>query len=122
MYYHLQANYGGISCPLPKQLQNMFGEEEEATDELEADNDEIMEIENSYEVEMNWNICRYLPEEGSCQEIFKVIVAGHIQALYSHLLEVQRECEPGQTPVQRRTGSSQTQQVYIKHTHITIAL
>ncbi len=79
----------------------------------EDDDEEDMEIsDNVCEVEMNWNICKYLPEEGSCQEIFKVIIAGHIQALYSHLVEVQKEFEPGNTPIQRRSDPSQTTQVY----------
>lgn len=71
-----------------------------------------------YEVEMNWNICRYLPEEESCQEIFKVVIAGHIQALYAHLLQAQKEVEPGNTPIQRRTGSSQTQVCVPMYIHV----
>ena len=26
----------------------------------------------SWGLQMNWNICKYLPEAGSCQEMFKV--------------------------------------------------
>lgn len=66
---------------------NLFNEvEEQEIVESEAMNEEV---EKGYEVEMNWNIGHYLPEAASCQEIFKVIIAGHIQALYEKLLEVQ---------------------------------
>ncbi len=106
----MQANYSGISCPLPKQLEFMCNEEEMRDSQQPSVDDSVMETdEPMYELETNWNICKYLPEDGSCQEIFKVIIAGHIQALYGHLVEAQREFEPGQTPVQRRAGSSQTQ-------------
>ena len=89
--------------PLPKPLTNLFKEMEgEEVDVMEQDVEET-----GYEVEMNWNMCRYLPEEGSCQEIFKVIIAGHIQALYEHLLEVQRGHDVGTTPVRRDAMLSQ---------------
>ena len=85
--------------------------------------EEVMEIDDrGYEVEMNWNICRYLPVDGSCQEIFKVIIAGHIQALYEHLLS--QQTEPGSTPIQRKTGSSQSQvrdiNYYLLMCHVTV--
>ena len=106
---------------------NLFGEEQleegTASQSNQGEDDEVMEVgEREYEVEMNWNICRYLPEAGSCQEIFKVIIAGHIQALYEHLVEIQKVHEPGSTPIQRRTGSTQTQQVeqcYIQITQLS---
>ena len=92
----------------------MFVEDVDEDESQEVENDEVMETnENAYEVEMNWNICRYLPEEGSCQEIFKVIIAGHIQALYSHLIEVQKEFEPGNTPIQRRSQTQVHTQVHV---------
>ena len=61
------------------------------------------------EVEMNWNICNYLPESGSCQDIFKVMIASHIHALHTHEVEGRSNHTPGSTPIQRRTNSTQSQ-------------
>ena len=63
------------------------------------------------EVEMNWNVCNYLPESGSCQDIFRVMVAGHIHALYSHEVEGRRNHAPGSTPIQRRRANITQSQV-----------
>ena len=52
-------------------------------------------IQGGYEVEMNWNIGHYLPEDASCQEIFKVIIAGHIRAIYEKLQEIQQFHDTG---------------------------
>ena len=50
---------------LPKSLNNLFSEEEV----MEED---VMEEGGRPEVEMNWNICKYLPMAASCQDIFRV--------------------------------------------------
>ena len=63
------------------------------------------------EVEMNWNMCNYLPESGSCQDIFRVMVAGHIHSLYSHEVEGRRNHAPGSTPIQRRHANITQSQV-----------
>ena len=61
----------------------------------------------SVQVEMNWNICKYLPTEASCQDYFQVVIGGHIHELYKHSLEEKRRHTPGNTPVKRHMGNSQ---------------
>ena len=102
----MQSNYGGISFPMSS-VQKFFsdeGEEEEGNNE----DDEVMEVEEEG-IEMKWSLAKYLPEAASCQEIFIVIIAGHIKELYTHLMEQQQSHLSGTTPIRRRTGSSQTQ-------------
>jgi DNA polymerase epsilon subunit 1 len=114
-----QANYGGVRVKLPPSLKALYSEEENsetatATQEevgvASTPNEQEMgslneqEIEEP-EVEMNWNVCNYLPESGSCQDIFRVMVAGHIHALYSHEVEGRRNHAPGSTPIQRRRAN-----------------
>ena len=73
----LQANYGGISVKVPKSLREMFSDERPSQEEEEEEDVEMMEGEEDSrktEVEMNWNICKYLPEAASCQDIFRVRV------------------------------------------------
>ena len=74
----LQANYGGISVKVPKSLREMFSEERPSQEEEEEEEDVEMtegeEDSRKTEVEMNWNICKYLPEAASCQDIFRVRV------------------------------------------------
>ena len=74
----LQANYGGISVKVPKSLREMFSDERPSQEGEEEEEDmEMMEGEEDSrktEVEMNWNICKYLPEAASCQDIFRVRV------------------------------------------------
>ncbi len=110
----LQANYGGISVPLPRSLRG--GDEDDEADDREegaerqddngnhsdqeesapmegegqgggaldetwgdisfhsANSDEIPagRDEDKREVEMNWHISKYLPEESSCRGCFQV--------------------------------------------------
>ena len=70
-----QANYGGMSIPLPKALSHNEGEgegeEEEESEVMEIDQNEG---QRSGGMEMNWNIRQYLPQAGSCQELFNVSV------------------------------------------------
>ena len=65
-----QANYGGMSIPLPESLQ-LLQEGQELGDE----GSEVMEVGGTGEeqrMEMNWNIRQYLPQAGSCQDAFNV--------------------------------------------------
>ena len=101
----LQANYGGIRCSVPPSLRAMFGDGE-APDVEEALTPEGNEKQ---EVEMKWNLAQFLPEAASCQEIFKVVIASHIQVLHSHMVEEWRGHSPGTTPIRRRDGPSQSQ-------------
>ena len=53
----------------------MFSDEGASQEEEEEEEVEMMEDEEDSrktEVEMNWNICKYLPEAASCQDIFRV--------------------------------------------------
>lgn len=47
---------------------------------------------------MNWNLLEYLPEEAGCRESFKVILAGFINAVHTHLSGLDVELVP-QVPV-----------------------
>ena len=119
-----QVNYGGVRVKLPSSLRTMYGEEEnsEATNEEEVGvastpNDQEVGMAptapNEEEVEMNWSVCNFLPEAGSCQDIFRVMVAAHIHALYSHEVEGRRNHAPGSTPIQRRLNTSVQSQVCV---------
>ena len=98
---------------LPASLKAIYGEEENseggAPQEVGVASTPNEEEIGEPEVEMNWNVCTYLPESGSCQDIFRVIVAGHIHALYSHEAEGRRNHAPGSTPIQRRANITQSQ-------------
>lgn len=78
----------------------MFGERESP---------ERLEDEEKLEVEMKWNLAQFLPEAASCQEIFKVVIASHIQALHSHMVDQWQGHSPGTTPIRRRDKASQSQ-------------
>ena len=74
-----QANYGGVSIRLPKSLRSVNreeGEEDGGQEEVEGEGLEVMEVgyedQRSEGMEMNWNIRQYLPQAGSCQDLFNV--------------------------------------------------
>ena len=69
-----QANYGGVSVKLPKSLRELFNEDSEEASEVQelGDGEEGEGDGGRAEVQMNWNICKYLPEAASCQDIFRV--------------------------------------------------
>ena len=71
-----QANYGGVSLALPKSLELLNGGEEGGQEKVEGEGSEVMEVEGEderlEEMEMNWNIRQYLPQAGSCQDLFNV--------------------------------------------------
>ena len=66
------SNYGGIKCQQPKENS------ESNTMELDMDyvDQEADEDEDGPEIEMNWNLAKYLPESGACQKNFNTVVAG----------------------------------------------
>ena len=68
---------------------------EESSDDIT--DDIISDDTESYSLDMSWNMCQYLPSR--CQEIFKVVLGGYLQALYQHVLTRQREHDPGNTPM-----------------------
>ena len=75
------------------------GEEEEGNNE----DDEVMEVEEEG-IEMKWSLAKYLPEAASCQEIFIVIIAGHIKELYSALDGTAAESFIGNNTHQEKNG------------------
>ncbi|EDV21734.1 uncharacterized protein TRIADDRAFT_30078 [Trichoplax adhaerens] len=88
------ANFGGI-----RSKADVF-EFDQNCDESDSISDENNE-ENELRVEMNWNICKYLPTLASCQDFFQIIIAGFVHAMYK------KQCDitPGNTPVKRYVGS-----------------
>ncbi len=70
---------------LPRSLLELYRDPEEAPNE-EENSDEYMDSEGvesegvvdgkGIQLDMNWNICKYLPEAGSCQDWFRVSAAG----------------------------------------------
>jgi DNA polymerase epsilon subunit 1 len=72
------SNYGGIKSKMPA-----AGDEEEREPERQSSEDkgeeadgELDDADDSPEMEMNWNLATYLPEEGACQRNFNTVVAG----------------------------------------------
>eukprot|EP00112_Aurelia_sp_Birch-Aquarium-sp1_P000107 Seg1008.10 transcript_id=Seg1008.10/GoldUCD/mRNA.D3Y31 product="DNA polymerase epsilon catalytic subunit A" protein_id=Seg1008.10/GoldUCD/D3Y31 len=116
LYWMDQANHGGIRGKIPRKFiedpDTFCSEGSENSDEEidvndDDDNDgEVMEIDKREQskVEMNWNILHFLPQGASCQEFFKVVVAGHILAVYTHMKEQQKSKRSGETPI-RRSGT-----------------
>lgn len=79
-----QANYGGVSVLLPKSLEGLDegeGDGREASQEQDEteEGSEVMEVggedQRSEGMQMNWNIRQYLPQAGSCQELFNASVS-----------------------------------------------
>ncbi|XP_059098833.1 DNA polymerase epsilon catalytic subunit A-like [Tigriopus californicus] len=119
------ANYGGIKSKPPSSLKpseisgtpvkkkpptgdesdEEDGKSEEGTEFSENDEDSSDEPE----IEMNWNMATYLPEEGACQNNFNTVIAGYITANYQYLLEAADKIAPGSTPVRRRRNSQFSQ-------------
>ena len=54
---------------LPRQLRLLFSDD---NDKEECDEGEGEGITTEREVEMRWDICKYLPEAASCQDLFRV--------------------------------------------------
>ncbi|KAG1689536.1 DNA polymerase epsilon catalytic subunit A [Nymphon striatum] len=95
------SNYGGIKGKLPK---NDAGNDENNRmegEELDKSDDE----EDAVNVEMNWNMNKYLPSSVACQHYFEMTIAGYINSVYSHTKEQYAGRTPGKTPVQRKTNS-----------------
>ncbi|XP_074652055.1 DNA polymerase epsilon catalytic subunit A-like [Tubulanus polymorphus] len=108
------ANFGGVKG---KEFFNN-GEEENKENEEDDENvctpperEDAAGADDGPSIEMNWNICNFLPEAAACQTHFKMIVAGYIMSVYEHLHEEHNRLTPGNTPVRRRRNSlSQTTQ------------
>ena len=50
--------------------------------------DQEEDDEDGPEIEMNWNLAKYLPESGACQKNFNTVVAGKkfVKLIYSRYL------------------------------------
>ncbi|KAK3581719.1 hypothetical protein CHS0354_015350 [Potamilus streckersoni] len=116
-----QANHGGVKGKLPSEagveqappeLEHQKGSDEEEDPEEEGQQEEEVlnksDDEDEPEIEMNWNIMKFLPEAAACQTNFNMIIAGYLLSVYNNLQEEQRRLTPGNTPV-RRHNQSQTQ-------------
>ncbi|XP_065055976.1 DNA polymerase epsilon catalytic subunit A-like isoform X2 [Rhopilema esculentum] len=115
LYWMGQANHGGIRGIIPKK----FVEDPDAFCDSESNEDpNVEELDGSVleddvietnpngqsQVEMNWNIVNFLPKAASCQEFFKVVIAGHIHAVYTKLKEQNALRKSDDTPL-RRSGT-----------------
>ena len=56
------------------------GEEEEGTEFSDGDDDD--DEDDGPDIEMNWNLASYLPEEGACQKNFNTVIAGYVMAIH----------------------------------------
>ncbi|KAK2153411.1 hypothetical protein LSH36_298g04118 [Paralvinella palmiformis] len=117
------ANHGGVKGKLPSSVINQdvgsqsiisAGNKDSDDEDNNGDPDDEPlnksddDDDDTPDVEMNWNLMRFLPEAGACQTNFTMIIAGYILSVYRHLQEVSLERTPGSTPVQRRSNT-QTQ-------------
>ncbi|XKL62236.1 hypothetical protein PGB90_002069 [Kerria lacca] len=102
-------NYGGVkekmSPVLSEKLSSVL---EEDTDLSILSEHTIAENEEDpFEIQMNWNIMEFLPEEGGTRKHFKDIVAGYIYAVYSHIIS--KEQTQGTQKKSKTTLSQLTQ-------------
>eukprot|EP00116_Pleurobrachia_bachei_P008593 sb/3468855/ len=65
-------------------------------------------------IQMNWNIKKFLPEDGSLQKFFQLIIAGYIQAVNKSLTVSLEEHVPGETPIRRASQKTEL------HDHSTL--
>ncbi len=62
---------------LPRSLLELYQESGEAPNDEESNDTIADEVDligegGGIQLDMNWNICKYLPEAGSCQDWFRV--------------------------------------------------
>ncbi|KAI1232850.1 hypothetical protein IHE44_0006030 [Lamprotornis superbus] len=119
------ANYGGIKGKVDSRIhygedpqkdtskrQALEEEESEEEEEEVAREEEEEEGEPDVEelLENNWNIAQFLPQAGSCQSYFLMIVSAYIVAVYHSMKEELRRNTPGSTPIKRRSTSQVSQE------------
>ena len=87
-----QANYGGMSVKLPTSLNPVNGEQDQEMVGVESEESEVMEVgygdQSLEEIEMKWNIRQYLPQAGSCQDIFHVSPILILHSRYSSIIKL----------------------------------
>ncbi|XP_065643489.1 DNA polymerase epsilon catalytic subunit A isoform X2 [Hydra vulgaris] len=106
-----KSNQGGIYL---SEIPNNFYKNGElciSTVDDEEDTDHVS-LAKQKKVEMNWNICKFLPTAGSCQNFFQIAIAGHIHAVYVHIIEEAARLPSGvDTPVKKRGISTQLERM-----------
>ena len=119
------SNFGGIKSKMSpsmsekakkgkKSAEGGDEDDDEGDDEAEEDGTEFSDGEDEDDddgpdIEMNWNLASYLPEEGACQKNFNTVIAGYVMAIHQFLQDEAERVVPGSTPVRRRRNASQTQ-------------
>ncbi|RLV97718.1 hypothetical protein DV515_00011497 [Chloebia gouldiae] len=115
------ANYGGIKGKVDsrihygeKDTSKTLEEEEESGEEEEEvvreEEEEKGEPDVEELLENNWNIAQFLPQAGSCQSYFLMIISAYIVAVYHSMKEELRRNAPGSTPIKRRSTSQVSQE------------
>ncbi|OWK53601.1 DNA polymerase epsilon catalytic subunit A [Lonchura striata] len=116
------ANYGGIKGKVDsrihygedpqKDTSKTLEEEEESGEEEVVREEEEEKGEPDVEelLENNWNIAQFLPQAGSCQSYFLMIISAYIVAVYHSMKEELRRNTPGSTPIKRRSTSQVSQE------------
>ncbi|KAF2978236.1 hypothetical protein EK904_005544 [Melospiza melodia maxima] len=116
------ANYGGIKGKVDSRIhygekdtrKTLEEEEEESEEEEEEEAREEEEEKGEPDVEEllenNWNIAQFLPQAGSCQSYFLMIISAYIVAVYHSMKEELRRNTPGSTPIKRRSTSQVSQE------------
>lgn len=106
------SNYGGIKGALPDMSnaktdelpaaslsqRTMESTNKQNKDDTEDDENLKLSVvrednrceEDNPNVEMNWNIMKFLPEAASCQTNFNIIIAGYIISVYQHIKKEQK--------------------------------
>ncbi|XP_074410293.1 DNA polymerase epsilon catalytic subunit A isoform X1 [Zonotrichia albicollis] len=115
------ANYGGIKGKVDSRIH--YGEKDtrktlEEEEESEEEEEEVAREEEEEKgepdveelLENNWNIAQFLPQAGSCQSYFLMIISAYIVAVYHSMKEELRRNIPGSTPIKRRSTSQVSQE------------
>ncbi|KAL2298672.1 hypothetical protein Nmel_015678 [Mimus melanotis] len=115
------ANYGGIKGKVDSRIH--YGEKDtskrQALEEEESEEEEEVAREEEEEkeepdveelLENSWNIAQFLPQAGSCQSYFLMIVSAYIMAVYHSMKEELQRNTPGSTPIKRRSTSQVSQE------------
>ena len=96
------SNFGGIRS-ITAVGEGKNGASKTLEDGMDyIDEEEEEEEDEGPEIEMNWNLATYLPEEGAIQKNFNTVIAGYITANFQYLEEEAVRIAPGTTPVRRR--------------------
>merc|ERR1712048_385256 len=98
------SNFGGIRSPI-NDGRGSKKTLEDGMDYIDDDEDEEDGEDEGPEIEMNWNLATYLPEDGAIQKNFNTVVAGYITANFQYLEEEAIRVAPGTTPIRRRRYS-----------------